>query len=69
MAAAGFSSEFRELVEADTDDWEIDIEFTYRAVLTAWLSLQPDFQYVINPGGDPTLDDAFVIGLRGILSF
>jgi porin len=69
VAAAQFSSEWREVVERETDDWEIALELTYRAILTPWLSLQPDLQYVINPGGDPALNDALVVGIRGVLSF
>ncbi|GAV20652.1 porin [Mariprofundus micogutta] len=28
-------------------------EFTYRAVLSPWLVIQPSFQFIQNPGGDP----------------
>ncbi|MBA3810795.1 MAG: carbohydrate porin, partial [Caulobacteraceae bacterium] len=35
-----------------------------RWVLTDGLSLQPDLQYVIHPGGDPALGNALVVGLR-----
>ncbi len=30
------------------------IEITYRVELTRWLSIQPSFQMIQNPGGDPT---------------
>ena len=30
---------------------EIYVEATYQYQLTAWCQLQPDFQYVFNPGG------------------
>ena len=43
---------------------ELNIEGSYRFVLTPWLSIQPDVQYIINPGGDPGLRDALVFGLR-----
>ena len=33
------------------------------------LILRPDLQYVINPGGDPTLDDALVGMLRVEITF
>ena len=36
----------------------------YNAIGTAWLSVQPDVQYVINPGGDPRLGDALIVGIR-----
>ena len=50
-------------------DYETDVELTWRAPVNDWLTLQPDVQYVRNPGGDPGLDDAWVVGLRGIVSF
>lgn len=48
---------------------ETNIELTYRAALAPWLTLQPDVQYVINPGARPALNDALVIGLRAELGF
>ena len=53
---------------ATADRHETTIELTYSARITDWLRLQPDLQYVINPGADPALDDAWVIGLRFELS-
>jgi porin len=43
---------------------ETTVEITYRAPVTDWLTLQPDLQYVRQPGFDPGLEDAWVIGLR-----
>ena len=43
---------------------ETVVEATYVAQLRPWLSVQPDVQYVVHPGGAPTLDDALVAGLR-----
>jgi len=43
---------------------ETTVELTYRAQVTPWLAVQPDVQYVINPGADPALKDALVAGLR-----
>lgn len=48
---------------------ELAIEASYRAVLTSWLSVQPDLQYIVNPGGDPGLRDALVIGVRTQVGF
>lgn len=48
---------------------EIAVEWTYRAWLTPWLSLQADLQYVANPGGLKNRSDALVAGLRYTLSF
>jgi porin len=49
---------------APIDARETTVEFTWRLPVNDWLTLQPDLQYVINPGLDPLLDDAFVAGLR-----
>lgn len=46
------------------DHTETAIELTYRAELRPWLSIQPDFQYIINPGMDQSLKNAFQIGSR-----
>ena len=53
------------------------IELTYQAQVTGWLTVQPDLQYVINPGGgvldpnDPThkLRNEFIAGARAVLTF
>lgn len=44
-------------------------ELTYNAVVTSYLSVQPDFQYVVHPGGDPALANAFVASVRITASF
>ncbi|MCC6932962.1 MAG: carbohydrate porin [Deltaproteobacteria bacterium] len=43
---------------------ETSYELTYKAKLLDFLYLQPDLQYVVNPGADPLLDDAWVFTLR-----
>jgi len=45
-------------------DAENDMEATYRYVLTDWLNIQPDLQYVIAPHGDTRIPNALVVGLR-----
>ena len=52
------------------------IEATYRCRLTPWLKVQPDVQYVVNPGaGIPTaqntapLKNALVLGIRVTVDF
>ena len=47
-----------------SDNHEINIELTYFANLTESVTIQPDIQWVINPGMDGTIDDVWVIGLR-----
>lgn len=43
---------------------EMTVELTYSAQLTDWLRIQPDIQYVINPGADPGLGNALVFGFQ-----
>ena len=43
---------------------EVNIELTYYADVTDWLSVQPDLQWIVNPGADHTIEDVFVAGLR-----
>lgn len=39
-------------------------EATYRVHKASWLTVQPDVQYVINPGADMRLKNATVLGVR-----
>jgi porin len=56
---------------------ETFIEITYQVQVTGWWQVQPDFQYVFNPGGgilnpnDPTqrVGNEAIFGLRSILTF
>lgn len=48
---------------------ETSLELTYRIAITDYLALQPDLQYVVNPGTGPDLQDAIVAGLRFELSW
>ncbi len=59
----------QKLAGSGADSQESSIELTYRTPITDWLTLQPDIQYIINPGVDPALDNALVILLRFELSF
>ncbi len=55
---------FSKAAGESVDHSETAIELTYRAEVLPWLILQPDAQYVINPGMDPSLDNALVVGVR-----
>jgi len=48
---------------------EMVLEFTCQAVITPWLVIQPDLQYIINPGGTTDLNNALVIGGRASITF
>ena len=51
-----------------TESYELACEIFYRWHLTPWLRLQPDLQYIVNPGGSG-IDDALVGTLRLELAF
>lgn len=46
------------------DSGEFNVELAYRVELADGFFLQPDVQYVRTPGADPSVDDAWVVGLR-----
>ena len=46
---------------------ETALEWTYRASVTPWLSLQGDLQFVVNPGGVRDTPDALVGALRWVV--
>jgi porin len=48
---------------------ETVVEATWRIRVTPWWTLQPDFQYIFNPGGAEKTSDATVIGLRTTIVF
>ncbi len=48
----------------ETPHRETVLELYYRIALTPWLSISPDFQWILDPGGVLTTTDAFVAGLR-----
>jgi len=50
-------------------DYEGVLEVSYRAQLTAWWTLQPDFQWVMHPGGSQQHEDAFVFMVMTTLRF
>ncbi len=69
---ARFTGQFHPIRSGETV-----LELTYRFQLTGWWQLQPDFQYVFNPGGgivNPNapsrrVNDAAVVGLRTAITF
>lgn len=43
---------------------ETTFELSYRYNAKDWLAVQPDAQYVLHPGGDRTIGNALVLGVR-----
>jgi porin len=54
---------------ADFDSDELNLEVFYQIQVTEYFSITPDLQYISNPSGDETLDDALALGLRLQLAF
>lgn len=48
---------------------EMALEVTYQAQVTKWLTVQPDIQFIISPGGTQDLHNALVIGARVTVAF
>jgi porin len=48
---------------------EIAVEFTYLTQINKWLAMQPNFQYVIHPNTDPSINSARTFQLRFELAF
>ena len=53
-----------EVLGRKVEPHEVSVELTYRAPINDILTIQPSFHYIANPGLDPSLDDAVVVGLR-----
>ena len=52
-----------------TEDYESVTEVYYNAQITPWMSISPSVQYVTNPGGDSSISDAVVAGVRALVTF
>jgi porin len=66
IASAGFSNRFRASIDAParSSARETTFELTYQTPEWRGLTLQPDLQFVLHPGGDRAVPGALVIGLR-----
>jgi len=70
---------FFNATSAPVRDYEGVVEVTYQTPITPWFSLQPDFQYILHPGGNITnpnigdgvtpIKDATIFGLRAVARF
>ncbi|MEM7568284.1 MAG: carbohydrate porin [Pseudomonadota bacterium] len=66
IAAAWPSADHRALTGVSGP--EVNIEVSYSAQLLPWLRLQPDIQYIINPGAAAGQSDVLALGFRFELS-
>ncbi len=61
---------FNDNAELDfTEDHEAVVEFYYNAQVGHWLSVSPGIQYINNPGGAASVNDAVVLGIRVQMQF
>lgn len=49
--------------------YELILEWTYALAVSRWFTVQPDLQYVINPGGRSSVGNAVVVGLQLSVEF
>jgi len=68
MARAHTSRLYRNAIPG-SNTAETALEVTWQAVLNDRLVIQPDIQYIINPGAEKALNDAWLLGVRGELSW
>lgn len=69
IAHINTGSPFKNVAGSGVESSETIIDLTYATQINDWLSLQPNLQYIINPGLDSSLDDALVVGVRFELSW
>jgi porin len=72
IAASRFSSNFRSLINLDdrittTTEFEYIFELTYNFSVMDYLNIQPDIQFVFNPGGSNLHSNALAFGTRFVL--
>ena len=49
---------------AGIQKYEVALELTYIVQATRWLQVQPDLQYIVNPGGTGKIPNALVLGFQ-----
>jgi porin len=50
-------------------DYELVLEWGYIIQVTPWLQVEPDVQYIVNPGGTGRTPDAVVLGFQLSVTF
>jgi porin len=61
LAYGKFSKKLR------NQDFEMAFELTHMFVVTPWLSIQPDLQFIVHPAGTGDIPNAFVLGIELII--
>ena len=50
-------------------NWEMTLEWTYGYTVRPGLLVQPDLQFIINPGGNKAISNALAIGVNLVFNF
>jgi porin len=50
-------------------NWEMTFEWTYGCLVRPGLLVQPDMQFIINPGGNEAIPNALAIGVNVVFNF
>lgn len=69
FASAWLSPNFRKTAPEIFDTHETAIELTYKLKINKNITIQPDVQYILNPGANKEIKDAFVGFVRLIINF
>ena len=67
LAIANVGDKYRTLIQASSGSAaarEINFEMTYQLPLMDGVVVQPDLQWINNPGANASIRDAFVVGVR-----
>ncbi len=67
-----FSTNWGDVTEANGQgraDYELVFEWGYKIQITKFAFIQPDIQYVINPGGTNSIPNALVLGAQMGVTF
>jgi len=67
-----YSDDLRRAVTSPSvavQDYEMTLELTYGCAVMPGLLLQPDLQYIINPGGNRAIPNALAIGVNVVVNF
>jgi len=68
LARAENGDKYRDL-NPGADDYEMALECAYKWSPYPWMTLQPGFQFIKDPGMNPALDDALAFSLRVCIVF
>lgn len=72
VAYGSYSSDLREQQASQNlpqETYEMVFEWAYQIQVNPWMTVQPDVQYIVNPGATETIQNAWVLGALVSVSF